>query len=91
MNRGAGAGVWRERGLHARVLNSLGQQIVDGGYPTGDILNLDLISAEFAVSRSVLREALRVLQSLGLVEPRQRVGTQVLPRASWDLMHPQII
>ncbi len=91
MNRGAGAGVWRERGLHARVLNALGQRIVDGGYPTGDILNLDLITEEFAVSRSVLREALRVLQSLGLVEPRQRVGTQVLPRESWDLMHPQVI
>ncbi|TFC99054.1 FadR family transcriptional regulator [Cryobacterium sandaracinum] len=91
MNRGAGAGVWRERGLHARVVNSLGQQIVDGGYLTGDILNLDVISEEFAVSRSVLREALRVLQSLGMVEPRQRVGTQVLPRTSWDLMHPQII
>ena len=91
MNRGAGAGVWRERGLHARVLNALGQRIVDGEYPTGDILNLDLITAEFAVSRSVLREALRVLQSLGMVEPRQRVGTHVLSRASWDLMHPQII
>ena len=45
MNRGAGAGAWRDRGLHARVLNVLGQRIVDGEYPTGDILNLDLITA----------------------------------------------
>ncbi len=91
MITGVGPGSWRERGLHARVLNSIGQEIVDGGYAPGDILNLDEISAAFAVSRSVLREALRVLQSLGMVEPRQRVGTQVLPREAWDLMNPQII
>ncbi|TFD17262.1 MULTISPECIES: FadR/GntR family transcriptional regulator [unclassified Cryobacterium] len=91
MNRGAGAASWRERGLHARVLNALGQQIVDAAYAPGDILNLDQIIDDFAVSRSVLREALRVLQSLGMVEPRQRVGTQVLPREFWDLMNPQII
>jgi len=91
MNRGAGAQPWRERGLHARVLNSLGQEIVDAHYLPGDILNLDQLSETFAVSRSVLREALRVLQSLGMVEPRQRVGTQVLPRSAWDLMNPQII
>ena len=91
MITGVGPGSWRERGLHARVLNSLGQEIVDGRYAPGDILNLDDIAAAFAVSRSVLREALRVLQSLGMVEPRQRVGTQVLPRGAWDLMNPQII
>lgn len=82
---------WNDRGLHARVVNVLGLQIVDSHYQPGDILNLDRLSEEFAVSRSVLREALRVLQSLGMVEPRQRVGTQVLARQSWDLFSPQII
>jgi DNA-binding FadR family transcriptional regulator len=82
---------WRDRGLHARVVNALGQEIVDSTFAPGDILNLDRLSERFTVSRSVLREALRVLQSLGMVEPRQRVGTQVLPRQSWDLFSPQII
>lgn len=91
MNRGVGPEPWRERGLHARVMNALGQDIVDGRYSAGDILDLDRISQAFAVSRSVMREALRVLQSLGMVEPRQRLGTQVLPRESWDLMNPHII
>ena len=87
----SGGDSWHERGLHARVLNSLGQEIVDAGYTPGQILNLDELGGRYAVSRSVLREALRVLQSLGMVEPRQRVGTQVLPREAWDLMNPQII
>jgi len=82
---------WHDRGLHARVVNVLGLQIVDSHYQPGDILNLDRLSEEFTVSRSVLREALRVLQSLGMVEPRQRVGTQVLARQFWDLFSPQII
>jgi DNA-binding FadR family transcriptional regulator len=82
---------WRDRGLHSQVVNTLGQEIVDGTHAAGDILNLDRLSERFTVSRSVLREALRVLQSLGMVEPRQRVGTQVLPRQRWDLSSPQII
>jgi DNA-binding FadR family transcriptional regulator len=81
----------RERGLHGRVVDVLGQEIVDGRLAPASILNLDDLAVRFSVSRSVLRESLRVLQSLGMVEPRQRVGTQVLPRTSWDLMNPQII
>jgi DNA-binding FadR family transcriptional regulator len=86
-----GGETWRDRGLHSQVVNTLGQEIVDGTHAAGDILNLDRLSERFTVSRSVLREALRVLQSLGMVEPRQRVGTQVLPRQRWDLSSPQII
>jgi len=81
----------RDRGLHARVVDALGQDIVDGRLAPGAILNVEAMSERFSVSRSVLREVLRVLQSLGMVEPRQRTGTQVLPRASWDLMSPQVI
>lgn len=91
MNGVAGGRQWRERGLHAHVVNTLGQDIVDARHAPGEILNLDRLGERFAVSRSVLREALRVLQSLGMVEPRQRVGTQVLPREAWDLLNPQLI
>jgi DNA-binding FadR family transcriptional regulator len=80
-----------ERGLHGRVLVTLGEHIVDGVIPVGGIINPDEWSTTFGVSRSVTREALRVLQSLGMVEPRQGVGTQVLPRASWNLLHPYVI
>ncbi|PRY65858.1 GntR family transcriptional regulator [Glaciihabitans tibetensis] len=91
MVNSTGYGVHTERGLHAQVLTAVGEDIVDGRYPVGSVLNQDDLIARFSVSRSVLREALRVLQSLGMVEPRQRVGTQVLPRQSWNLMDPQLI
>lgn len=80
-----------DRGLHSRVVGTLGQNIVDGDLEPGTVLNLVKLSERFSVSRSVLREALRVLQSLGMVEPRQRIGTLVLPRTEWDVMNPQVI
>lgn len=81
----------RGRGLHGHVLDTLGQRIVDGGIAAGSVLRPELVADEFGVSRSVVREALRVLQSLGLVEPRQRVGTQVLGIGSWELLAPTVI
>ncbi|WP_159574164.1 FadR/GntR family transcriptional regulator [Curtobacterium sp. 18060] len=79
------------RGLHAHVLDTLGQRIVDGALDPGTVVRPELVADEFGVSRSVVREALRVLQSLGLVEPRQRVGTQVLGIGSWELLAPTVI
>lgn len=79
------------RGLHAQVLETLGQRIVDGELAAGTVIRPERVADEFGVSRSVVREALRVLQSLGLVEPRQRVGTQVLGAASWELLAPTVI
>ncbi|WP_420362302.1 FCD domain-containing protein [Curtobacterium aetherium] len=79
------------RGLHAHVLDTLGQRIVDGTVAPGTVLRPEDVAAEFGVSRSVVREALRVLQSLSMVEPRQRVGTQVLPSTAWELLAPSVI
>lgn len=53
--------------LAADVVDSLGRRIVNGHLQPGDVLRLDLIGTEFKVSRSVSREAMRVLESLGLV------------------------
>jgi DNA-binding FadR family transcriptional regulator len=79
------------RGLHAHVLDTLGQRIVDGAVAPGTVLRPEDVAAEFGVSRSVVREALRVLQSLSMVRPRQRVGTQVLPSSDWELLAPSVI
>lgn len=91
MSTGPRANGAHGRGLHGHVLDVLGQRIVDGGIAPGSVLRPELVADEFGVSRSVVREALRVLQSLGLVEPRQRVGTQVLGIGSWELLAPTVI
>ena len=78
-------------GLHAQVTSALGVEIVEGRLAPGSILNLEELGRRFSVGRSVLRESLRVLESLGMIEPRQRLGTQVLPRSEWDLLNPKVI
>jgi len=78
-------------GLYAQVVETLGQEIVDGTIPTGAIVGSDDVCARFGVSRSVVREAVRTLGSMGLVAPRPQVGTRVQPSSEWDLLNPHIV
>ena len=48
-------------GLHASVLDALGARIVAGELAVGQVLTMDAVDHEYAVSRSVSREAIRVL------------------------------
>ncbi|MEU6604613.1 FadR/GntR family transcriptional regulator [Streptomyces shenzhenensis] len=79
------------RGLHGRVLDSLGPAITAGDYPGGSVLRTDELAQRFEVSRSVMREAVRVLESMHLVESRRRVGVTVLPKSEWNVYDPQVI
>ncbi|MEU8076830.1 FCD domain-containing protein [Catellatospora citrea] len=77
--------------LHARVLDELGVAICGGGFPPGTVLYVDELVERCGVSRSVVREVLRVLASMGLVEARRRVGTRIRPAADWNVFDPQVI
>lgn len=79
------------RGLHGRVLDTLGPAITAGKYPAGSVLRTDELAQGFEVSRSVMREAVRVLESMHLVESRRRVGVTVLPECEWNVYDPQVI
>lgn len=80
------------RGLHRVVVDGLGERIVRGELAPGATLpNEADLSIELAVSRTVIREAVKVLASKGLVELRPRTGTRVLPRSAWQLMDPDVL
>lgn len=49
------------------------------------------LSTELEVSRTVVREAIKVLAAKGLVEARPKTGTQVLARSHWDLVDPDVL
>ena len=78
-------------GLHARVLDQLGTAIAGGALPVGAVLYIDDLVEQYAVSRSVMRETIRVLASMGLVESRRRLGTQIQPTRAWNVFDPQVI
>ncbi|WP_435242310.1 FadR/GntR family transcriptional regulator [Streptomyces cucumeris] len=79
------------RGPHARVLQTLGPAITSGDCPPGTVLRTDELEQRFEVSRTVVREAVRVLESMHLVESRRRVGVTVRPAEDWDVFDPQVI
>lgn len=79
------------RGLHGEVVDTIGARIASGRYRPGDPLLSELLEAELGVSKTVVREALRVLAAKGLVEPRPKRGTVVRPRQAWSLLDPDIL
>ncbi|MEU3557564.1 FadR/GntR family transcriptional regulator [Streptomyces fragilis] len=79
------------RGLHAQVLDRLGPAITAGEHPPGSVLRTDELAQEYGVSRSVMREAVRVLESMQLVASRRRVGVTVRPVEEWNVYDPQVI
>ncbi|MFT4233326.1 MAG: FadR/GntR family transcriptional regulator [Leucobacter sp.] len=77
--------------LHDQLLQRLGTRIVGGDLPPGTVLHAERLAQEQGVSRPVVREAVRVLQAMGLVAATKRVGISVLPPERWNLFDPLVI
>ena len=78
--------------LPEQVATVLGQRIVQGLYAPGDILpGTDELIGEFGVSRPVIREAMKILHSKGLVESRQKVGTWARARQHWAMLDRDVL
>lgn len=78
--------------LHATVVEQIGLRIVQGDFLPGEALpNADDSSQMLGVSRTVLREAIKVLAGKGLVESRPKTGTRVRPRADWNFLDPDVL
>lgn len=77
--------------LHTDVLDRLGRDITHGTLAAGTVLTLAGLAEEHGVSRTVVREAVRVLESLGMVDSRRRVGVRVLAAQDWQVLDPRLI
>ena len=77
--------------LHEAVLDKLGAALAAGRIAPGTVLRTDRVEAEHGVSRSVVREALRVLESMQMVAIRRRIGVTVRPATHWNALDPRII
>jgi DNA-binding FadR family transcriptional regulator len=80
------------RSLVDRVVQRIGQDIVSQRFAPGDSLpNETEWCEELRISRSVLREGLRVLVSKNLITIRSRLGGRVRDRSEWNLLDPDIL
>ncbi|RAX44574.1 GntR family transcriptional regulator [Arthrobacter sp. AQ5-06] len=76
---------------HAALVRSLGLAIAEGTLAPNSVVRLDELEVQHKVSRSVVREAARVLSSKGMLASRRRFGTVVQPEEAWNLYDPQVI
>lgn len=67
----------RRTGIQARLTEQVRSQIIDGTLAPGDSLSEFALAEEHGVSRTPVREALKQLQTEGLVVIKPRVGTFV--------------
>jgi GntR family transcriptional regulator, galactonate operon transcriptional repressor len=83
---------YSRRRLYHDVVDELGLRIVRGEYAAGDILpGEESLVEELGVSRTVIREAIKVLTEKGLVQPRPKSGTHIHPRAHWHLLDSDVL
>ena len=76
---------------HDALLDRLGALIAGGELAPGQVVRADELGTRYGVSRTVVREAVRVLEAMGLVTSRRRVGTIVAPRERWNVHDPRLI
>ncbi|CAL9437205.1 HTH-type transcriptional regulator LutR [Actinosynnema sp. ALI-1.44] len=82
----------RPASLAKAVTAELVERIVRGVYPSGTALPPEPVLCEtFSVSRTVVRESVKVLQEKGLVQVRQGSGTTVTPQAVWNLLDELVL
>lgn len=79
------------RGIHGSVVAHVGQRIIRGDIPPGQSIDPVQLENELGVSRTVVREALRVLAAKGMVDARPKRGTFVRPREDWALLDADVL
>jgi DNA-binding FadR family transcriptional regulator len=84
------------RTLHGRnltysMVEALGQAIVTGAYDAKPFPTEAQLAKQFGASRSVTREAVKMLTAKGLLRARQRQGTSVEPEAYRNLLDPEVL
>ena len=80
-----------QRNLTYGLLEHLGRAIVTGHYDAVRFPTEAELAKTHAVSRSVTREAVKMLTAKGLLTARARKGTSVEPAARWNLFDPDVL
>lgn len=90
--QGEVAAVRRRPRVLPDVTARLASEILTGHRKSGDTLPREAdLGAEYGVSRTVIREALKTLAAKGLVQIRSRIGTTVSDPDLWNIIDAQVM
>lgn len=79
------------RASHGSVLEDLGSAIANGDHSPGSVLTLGGLEEQYRASRTVIREAVKVLEAMNMLALRRRVGITVLPSTVWSSLDARLI
>jgi DNA-binding FadR family transcriptional regulator len=80
------------RYLTGEVVERIGGQIVRGDVAPGGSLPIEAeLAKQHNTSRTVIREAVKMLTAKGLVGSRPRRGTYVEPESKWNILDPDVL
>src|SRR5210317_1019050 len=78
--------------LTQEIVHKLGVDIVTGKYSGINAFPIESeICDKYGASRSIVREAIKVLNAKGLLIARPRRGTSVRPENEWNLLDPDVL
>lgn len=78
--------------MSAQVARILGTRIVGGEYQPGETLPVEGdLCAQFGVSRTTIREAVKHLAGKRLIDVQPKIGTRVLPFSDWNLLDREVL
>jgi len=79
--------------LHSRVTRALALRVIEAERASTPVIfpNEAGLCEQLGVSRSILRESVKVLVDKGMLEVRPRSGTRSRPRSEWNLLDPDIL
>ncbi|MGI9346923.1 MAG: FadR/GntR family transcriptional regulator [Gammaproteobacteria bacterium] len=78
--------------LSTQIAREIGRRIVAGTYGEGELIEDETNLAErYRVSRTAIRDAVKILSGKGLLEARRGIGTLVKPRNEWMLLDNDVL
>ncbi|WP_354625766.1 FadR/GntR family transcriptional regulator [Psychromonas sp. MME2] len=80
------------RSLHVQVARTIARSILSGELAQGSIIPNEMALCEqFGISRTALREAIKLLTSKGLLRSKPKIGTTVIEKNNWNFLDPQLL
>jgi DNA-binding FadR family transcriptional regulator len=80
------------RNLTHQVTYNLGAAIVRGDYGVNEHFPTEAeLCEQFDISRSVVREAVKMLTAKGLISSRPRQGIRVQPNSNWNMFDEDVL
>jgi DNA-binding FadR family transcriptional regulator len=81
-----------QRNLSYLLAEKIAQQLLSGHYKEGSILPGEMeLAGIYSVSRTAVREAIKILAAKGMVLPRPRIGTRVMQQTNWNFLDQELL